>query len=190
MLLPLGILAASGAATVGSYELITSTVLTSTATSVNFTSLGTAAAAYKHLQIRYVTKSGTGTGAAGDMRFNNDSGFNYRTHILSGNGSSVVGGDYGGGSTAAQAVVDIMDFSPSTSNGWTVGIIDILDWQGNKNKTVRRLGGRVASDISITTIELLSSVWMSTAAITDISLYARSQNLAVGSRFSLYGLRG
>jgi len=172
-------------------HLITETVLDSAVSSISFDVSSLAALGYKHLQIRFVTKSGTTTGAAGDMRFNGDSGINYRVHILTGNGSSATSGDYGTGSTAGQAIVDIMDFSPSTSNGWTAGIVDILDFaSANKNKTVRRLGGRVANDISITTIELLSGVWLSTAAITSINLYARSQSLAQGSRFSLYASKG
>lgn len=181
----------AGSTELSSDHLITETVLASAAASVTFDVTTLAAQGYKHLQLRYVAKSGTGTGTAGDMRFNSDTGANYRTHILTGNGSSVSSGYYGGVGIAAEAVVDIFDISPSTSNGWTVGVADILDFSStSKNKTVRRLGGRVANDISITTIELLSSVWLSTAAITEISLYARSQNLAAGSRFSLYASKG
>lgn len=190
MLIPFGFLGGGAAPLPTDFELITTTLVSSAVSSVTFSSIGTAAAAYKHLQIRLVTRSGTGSGAAGDMRFNGDSGFNYRSHQLQGNGSSVTSSDSGGGSTSAQAFVDIMDFSPSSSNGWQVGIIDILDWQGSKNKTVRCFGGRLANDQSITEVHLYSGAWFSTAALTDISLYARSQSLGSGSRFSLYGLKG
>lgn len=189
--MPLGWVGASGAAPAQPiYELISTQILSTTSTGISFSSLSTYASTYKHLQLRVTVRSGTSTGAAGDMRFNNDSATNYRSHTLIGDGSTVGGGDSSNSGIGGQALVDFVDFSPNTSNGWTVTVIDILDaFSTSKNKVARQLGGRHADGVSIYQIYLRSGIWLSTAAITDISLYPRTQSFGSGSRFSLYGVR-
>jgi hypothetical protein len=190
--MPLGWVGASGVATTPpAYELISTQVLSTTSTGISFSSLSTYASTYKHLQLRVVVRSGTATGAAGDMRFNSDSATNYRSHSLLGDGTSVSSGDSTNSGVGGQALVDFVDFSPNTSNGWTVTTIDILDaFSTSKNKVARQLGGRHADGVGIYQVYLRSGVWFSTAAITDISLYPRTQSFGSGSRFSLYGVRG
>lgn len=176
----LGILAASGAASVGSYELITSTVLSSSAASVTFSNLGTAAAAYKHLQIRMVVLNSANSTL---VRYNSDStNGNYRSHGLYGVSGSVTSEDVAW-ARAGGLVASPEGFSTSDPNA---AILDVLDWQGSKNKTGRTLSGRGSGAIM-----LASHVWLSTAAITSIQLLSNGANpYLTGSRFSLYGLRG
>jgi len=173
---------AGGGGAAADYELISTTVLGSSAASVTFSGLGTSAAAYKHLQIRAVALR-TGNEWAG-MQFNGDTtGSNYYfNHRLEGNGSSAASGAqatvagfsgsswlYQFGTTPNAIITDIFDFGSST-----------------KNKTIRTISGNSAGRVALD-----SSLWMSTSAITSITLKnIDSANWSTGSRFSLYGLKG
>lgn len=184
-----GMTAASGDL-VPSFDLLNSTILASTTTAVNF-SVSAYAGTYKHLQVRVVARSGTTSGSAGDMRFNSNASDLYRTHYLSHDGSTLTSSYYGTGNPAGQAFVDLINITPSTALGWQNSIIDILDFSSTiKNKTIRRIGGKASNDISSSDVVLSEGVWLSTAAITEINLYPRSQSFGIGSRFSLYGLKG
>lgn len=171
----------AGAAAPGDYELVSTTILGSNAASVTFTGLDTSASAYKHLQIR-ITSRTTSTADAEEVRFrfNGDTGVNYQGHYLYGTGSAgasgamgASGNGYGYYTSAANA----------TSGFFGAAIMDILDFNStNKNKIVKTWSGNQF-------IVSASSVWVSTAAITSITLFPGG-NLLTGSRFSLYGLRG
>ena len=175
----------SGGAT-PAMELISSQILTSSASSVTFSSIPSD---YKHLQIRMAhrnTRTGSGNGLM-VLEFNSDTGANYSMHELLGNGSSVT-------SDATYAVNQNfmgLAFSPEASNttsAFAGTVVDILDYANTtKNKTVRSLGGVAAST---NRISLISGHWRSTSAVTSIKMYVFSGNLVTGSRFSLYGVRG
>jgi hypothetical protein len=192
-LIPWGIWAASGAGGGGggsaAYELISTTILGSSAASVTFSGLGTSAAAYKHLQIRMVARdsSATADNAGMILRFNSDTGANYVRHRLRGDGSTV-------SSSASTAQTSINVYTAVTGGGATAGafgvaVIDLLDFASSiKNKTTKALTGFNAA--AGNAVELDSGLWLSTAAVTDIGITASaSANFATGSRFSLYGLR-
>jgi hypothetical protein len=163
------------------YELISTTVLGSSAASVTFSSLNTGV--YKHLQIRITAKGSTATNNNLHMRFNSDStAANYSYHELYGNGSSV-----GSGAGTSQGQISAIAFLPPSTSEFTVSIVDILDpFATTKNKTVRSFMGSNAG--VYTQVALHSGAWFSTAAVTDLSIFS-STNIAAGSRFSIYGLR-
>ena len=177
----------------GDYELISTTVLGSDTTSVTFSGLGTSAAAYKHLQIRAVARTNTAasSGNAIAMRFNADSGANYAFHIL--NGASDGGGavqSYNGTSQTS-FFIGSHTAASATGSAFAGNVIDILDFASTKNKTARGLAGH--ANASLSRIRLYSGLWMSTSAITSITLYDEtvgSNSFVTGSRFSLYGLKG
>ena len=181
MLIPMGVLGASGAGAAGAYELIESTVLGSSAATISFASVPST---YKHLQIRYTAKVGT---SGGDlfMTFNSDSGSNYRNHKIQANGSTIISNT--SGQTTYIQMNDAADGS-GTANIFYAGLIDILDY-GNtsKNTTTRHLHGGYGSSLKY--VFLLSGLWMNTAAVNAISFTGQS-NFATGSRFSLYGIKG
>jgi len=113
------------------------------------------------------------------MRFNSDSGSNYAYHQLKGNGSSVT--------SNANANQSRIVFEQSSNGNWSADIIDILDpFETTKNTTVRILSGAQTTGF----ISLVSGFWNNTAALTTILLQTEGFNLATGSRFSLYGLKG
>ena len=168
------------------YELISTQVLSATASSISFTGLDTAASNYKHLQIRAVVRDNR-SGYAGSncwLRFNNAAAL-YSHHGLYANGSSTASGS--ATSTSQIYVSDIVGGS-GTANVFSPFIIDVLDFSSStKNKTVKTLGGTNAGYNWLT---LSSGSWMSTNPVTSITIFSSLGSFIAGSRFSLYGLRG
>jgi hypothetical protein len=185
MLIPFGILSAAG---IGSdYELIESQILGSTATSITFSGLGAYSGVYKHLQIRMTARLTGSSGSAHSLfRFNSDTGNNYATHVLGGYGTGV-----GSGSATSQNHIYIGSIMTSNqaASSFSGSVIDILDpFSTSKNTTIRSLQGAPGGTNDI--IELRSGAWFNTASVTTISLTAVSDNYSIGSRFSLYGMKG
>lgn len=176
-LIPLGILASSLPSGGNALTLISTQILSGTSASVTFSSI--VAGSYKHLQLRYVA-NGDAASYRARLRFNSDTGNNYATHLLWGDGSAV--------NSAAASSTNQMALSMgyNTANVFQAGVVDILDaFNTSKNKTMRALGG-VANSSKETS--LTSGVWLNTAAITDINIRPDSGNFIIGSRFSLYGV--
>jgi len=173
----------AGAPAASDYELISTTVLGSNSASVTFSSLNTVAAAYKHLQIRMTTRTSS-TAANEEIRYriNGDtSPSSYNSHYLFGTGSAVQSGSTFG-ETSGSGYVMFTYANNATSGAYGAGVWDLLDFSStSKYKTARMLSGS-------NYILLGSSVWMSTAAVTSITLLTGA-NILAGSRFSLYGLK-
>ena len=169
----------------GSYDLLSTQILTSNTASVTFASLGTFAADYEHLQLRISARSNQAeTFGSMNIRLNGDSASNYTRHELSGNGSSVASG---AATTQTSMTFHIQIVGANAAaNEFGANVSDFLDpFNASKNTTVRTLGGRTSSP----RINLHSGLWMNTASITSIELITNSGSVITGSRFSLYGLR-
>ena len=185
-MIPLGILAAAGGAvaSVDSYDLLATEILTSSQSSVTFASLGTYAADYQHLQLRVVARTlRSSTGDALLIQFNNDTGSNYARHLLSGNGSSA-----SSEASASRSNIELFRLSGANDSTSSFGAIlsDILDpFITSKNTTLRSLGGSTGDP----QISLGSGAWFNTASINTIKCFAFGGNFVAGSRFSLYGIR-
>ena len=176
----LGFFATAGAGAAGSFDLLETQVLGSSAASVTFSSLSTYASSYQHLQIRFVV-NGTASYRS-RLRLNGDSASNYATHLLYGTGSSVLSD---AGTSATQIA---LTSGSNTTNAFSAGVIDILDpFETTKYKTIRSLGGSVGG---ITEVALSSGVWLNTNSITSILVRPDSGSYIANSRFSLYGLKG
>jgi hypothetical protein len=187
MLIPFGILsAAAGVEVAGSYELIATEILTTTESSITFSNLGDYSSTYKHLQIRWVTRStATGANIAVYSRLNGDTGSNYSLHTLFGDGSGVASGN---ATNTTLVITGIQPTSTATANSFSAGVIDLLDpYSTTKNKTFRTLSGIAASD---NRIDLHSGNWRNTASVTSWTVLPQSGNFAIGTRFSLYGIKG
>ena len=184
---PLGILSAAGAGgAAGDYELIESSILEAASTSsVTFSSLGTYASTYKHLQVRFTAQTvGTSTTAtAVNVRLNGDTAANYTYHVMQGQGSSVASTNQVGVTSMV-----LQNSLPRTSetNKFGAGVIDFLDaFSSTKNTTLRSLHGSDPSGEK--SIGLSSGLWLNTASITSIDI---SFDFGAGTRVSLYGLKG
>jgi hypothetical protein len=183
MLIPFGVFAASGGVQ-SDYELISTTILGSTQATVLF-DVSSYASTYKHLQIRMVARTDR-SGSSNDsalLRINGDTGSNYRSHFLYGNGSSMFTGD--------SATNGILAFrlAAATSTASTFGaiVLDILDpYSTTKNKTVRYLGGST----SLAEIFIGGGVRFNTETTNTISLTGGVGSFISGSRFSIYGIKG
>jgi hypothetical protein len=188
MLIPLGILASSGAAPLTSdYELISTSILASDTSAVTF-DVSSFASTYKHLQIRGTARCTNSSTLAGLVtRFNGDSGTNYSTHSLNG-----VNGSIASGGAASQSNFGFYLPGGTAAGGgsWTSFVIDILDpFSTTKNKTARTFSGFQA-DGSWAIVEFNSASWMNTQSITSIYLGPNQNQFRLGSRFSIYGLKG
>lgn len=164
-----------------SYESIATTTVGSGGTAtITFSSIpGT----FTHLQIRYIARNSS-LSSNTIMRFNGDSGSNYSTHYLLGNGSTA--------SAAAETSSTYIytDILSATSTSYAPAIVDILDYANtNKYKTARSLAGLDMNGSG--TVWLVSGSWRNTAAITSITLsIGASFNFAEYSQFALYGIKG
>jgi hypothetical protein len=107
---------------------------------------------------------------------------------LYGNGSSV-----GGENNRPRAnIPTTITLVPSTNtNMFAAGVIDILDYTNtNKYTTVRILAGQNVNSTSGEAISLTSGLWMSSSAVTSITLTGRTTNIGQYSNFALYGIKG
>lgn len=200
MLIPLGFLAASGAAA-GTFELIeTVNVGAGGAASVTFSNLNTYASSYQHLQIRAVAKNAAAVNynvLEMVLRFNG-SNANYRSHCLRG---------FSGSATSfAPTLSTQMLVGQTVSNDSGIGptfgvsVIDILDpFEITKNTSVRSLSGALDNRSTLgptSQVSLWSGAWFDTAAVGSITLYGAYgdggtlSNFTQNSRFSLYGIKG
>lgn len=178
----LGFWAAAGGVS-NSFELISTTLISGTGVAqVDFASI---AQTYKHLQVRIALRDATSSNEnALKMGFNNDLSTIYAYHRLYGTGSGVSSDSATGQDTA---VVGGVPAATSTTSAFGAVIVDILDYTStNKNKTVRTLSGFATA--SAPRIYLNSGLWPSTSAVTSVKFY--TGGIAVGSRFSLYGIKG
>ena len=167
-----------------SYDLLETEILTGTQASVTFSNLNsTYGADYQHLQIR-ATMDATGNfGTVYDVfaTLNGDTGANYNSHGIRGNGSSFY--PYYSASTNFTALTG----STTSAGGAFAGaIIDILDpFETTKYTTLRSFTG-----LGAYTVGLQSVLWRNTAALTSLTLTPHgSTSFVVSSRFSLYGLK-
>jgi len=152
--------------------------LGSSVASVEFTNLGQYSD-YQHLQIRMVSNASTLQNQF--LQINGDTGTNYKSHFLYGDGSSVGSGVYSDNSKI------YIGNSPNATSQFAGLIIDILDpFETTKNTTLRILYG---SSGSYSVVQFMSGVWLNSAAVTSILIDQASGNYLAGSRFSLYGLK-
>jgi hypothetical protein len=160
------------------YEKIQSTTLGSAAASIDFTSI---AASYTDLRIVLVATTDV-NGRNLYLRFNSDSTTNYSNTYLVGTGAATLSGR-----TTSAAQINC--------TGGTVAIsstvphlfaIDIFSYAGSTNKTAlintnqdRNGTGSVGNVVGL---------WRSASAITSVNLLPQSDNFAIGTTATLYGI--
>jgi len=176
---------AAGGGGVLAYDLLETTTLGSSASSVTFSGLGSYSD-YAHLQIRYVARtSNADTDRDLHLTFNGDSGANYARHYLEGNGSSV--------SSQSATSRNRIEFNTGISGAnaassiFGSGVIDVLDaFSSNKNTTTRAL----YAPFSVNRLFFHSGLWVNTSSITSMAFEPAFGDFISGSRFSLYGIKG
>jgi len=169
----------------GAYDSIaTTTVGAGGVASVTFSSIPST---YTHLQIRGIARS---TAAAGPravyLRFNSDTGNNYASHRLEGDGSSASAGAF-----TSETYIRIYDnpAANQTASVFSSVVLDILDYANtSKNKTARFLNGFDANGSGY--IGFQSGLWINTTAVTSITFTLEAGDFAQYSQFALYGVKG
>ena len=156
------------------YEKIQSTTLGAAAASIDFTSI---AASWTDLRIVLVGTSSTGNSIR--ARFNSDSGTNYSTTIIFGNGSSAT-------SSASTNLAHIFITNGSSTTIPLMATLDIFSYAGSTYKTSLATQSRDENGTGVVGNSV--QLWRSTAAITDISLFLSSGNLSTGTTATLYGI--
>lgn len=143
---------------------------------------------YKHLQLRLLARdSRSNTATNLYVQFNGDTGANYTSHSLYGNGSTAVAVAEGANQTSA--LMTRVSGNSAAASAFGGGVVDILDYANtNKNKTTRSLSG--FEDNSVGQIWLVSGLWMSSNPISKITITGVTSPILQYSRFSLYGIRG
>ena len=136
---------------------------------------------FTHLQLRFIGQvyvaSGTGTaglyiGANGDSNMKG-------AHYLYGNGSSAI--------SSYDSISSIAVTNYGIANTPGVAVIDILDYTNtNKNKTLRSLYGYDANGSGW--VGLNSTLYLSTSAISSLTLTGGGANILSGARADLYGI--
>jgi hypothetical protein len=180
---------AGGGGGAGAYELISTTILTASQTSVVFNSIPTT---YKHLELRMATRTDYGSGSnAQSIRLNGDTGYNYAHHFLNA-GVQFGPAPVSGGSTSTNLIQTGYTTANNSATGiFNASIVSILDaFSTTKNKTLRIFSGNHSAAINSTRVEVMSGLWMNTAAITSLTIFSEAVNFVAGSRFSLYGIKG
>lgn len=142
---------------------------------------------YKHLQLRIIARSDSGSPTSLSFTFNGDTNnANYFSrHLIFGDGTTAAGINnptltgITGGSVSA-----------NTTSLVAPNIIDLTDYSSTvKNKTLRIFGGYDANGSG--TIGLGSGLWLNTNAITSITITAfGGPTFTQHSHFALYGIRG
>jgi hypothetical protein len=165
----------------GAYDSIaTVTVGSGGSSSITFNSIPST---YQHLQIRVSATNGTGADYV--LRYNGDSGSNYRGHVLYGDGASAFSSQTFGGVYTGNDIA----FGDRGASYPVVAVTDILDYaNSNKYTTLRSLYGTDANGSG--QIALASGLWMNTAAVTSISVTAVTSTFNEYSSFALYGIKG
>lgn len=177
------------AAALNSYESIQTIPLTTGTAFAEFTVIPST---YKHLQIRGIIMNAASNDNLA-IRVGNgsvDTGSNYASHQLQGNGSAA-----SAGASTSQTAAYLSGLVIASSSYPFAFVFDILDYAStNKNKTLRGLSGQDGNASGTATdwrIQLTSGVWMNSgSAINTVRIYLPAGNMGNLSHFALYGIKG
>lgn len=169
------------------YESIASATGTGSSGTITFSSIPST---YTSLQIRMIGRSSaTGTGTvSGRIQLNGDaSSASYAGHLLFGDGA-VVSTDAAASGTYTGVLLPVLR-DGNTASTLTAIVIDIHNYTSTtQNKTMRMINGYDANGSGVMTLG--SGLWLSTAAVTSVSLVLTTTNWTSSSQFALYGIKG
>lgn len=148
---------------------------------------------YKHLQIRYIARSGTGqTQDIIGLRINTDTTTsNYVSHRIAADGTNRVGAAQAAGSYSS-SWSGYATGSDAAASMFGAGVIDLLDYTSTvKNKVGRTLSGDSQNNTTDNQIIFGSTLYLSTNAISTITLVSIfTTGFVQNSHFALYGIQG
>jgi hypothetical protein len=128
----------------------------------------------------------TNSGGNMALRMNGVTTSSYSRHSMYGFGST---GSVTSTSSTSQTSMQIYGDYAGQYMLPASGIVDILDYaSSSKNKTVKALSGSIHALAA--EIALGSGAFLSTSAITSITMLTNSGAFSSASRYSLYGIKG
>lgn len=141
---------------------------------------------YQHLQIRMVYKdSAVVNDVVISIRANGDSGSNYSWHSLVGTGLAA---SVGSGVSQNQAIFGYELGSNSSTNIFSVAVLDILNYKDtSKNTTFRSFTG--ADRNGFGEVRLFSGAWYNTAAINSLTILPGQTSFPQYCTAALYGIK-
>ena len=154
------------------YQAIATQTLSSTATTISFTSIPSS---YTDLVLVANSYDASGGTASLTVQFNNDTNTNYS-----------VTGLYGDGTSASSYRQSSQNSSNAGTFFPTTGIVTLNIMNYSNATTYKTLLGRVSTAAS--RVAATVGLWRSTAAISRIDLTIQGDNFATGSTFTLYGI--
>ena len=164
------------------YTPIATQTLGSAAASVTFSSIS---GTYTDLILVINAKNSTNGSRRLDLRFNSDTATNYSITRLYGNGTTATSDRF----TSASAM-DVGFLAGADGTGFGLSILNVQNYSNsttNKTALFRWNSLTSLSGDQYTTAGV--GLWRNTAAITSISLAFQSDNFAIGSTFTLYGVK-
>jgi hypothetical protein len=181
-------LAGNAAYSPSSYESIASATGTGSSGTITFSSIPST---YTSLQIRMIGRSSiTGTATvSGRIQINGDaSSASYTSHMLFGEGTTAQVDAAASGTYTGVLLPAPRD--GNTASIFGANVIDIHNYTSTtQNKTIRAFSG-IDLNGAGGAVYLQSGLWLSTAAITSVSLVLTTSNWTTGSTFALYGIKG
>ena len=159
------------------YTPIATQTLGSAASSVTFSSIPQT---YTDLVLILNLKSVSGSTAYPRIQFNSDSGSNYSTTYVTGNGTTATSG------RTTNSLGYITGFTVESSTEFNFN--DICNIQNYSNTTTKKTT-LVRCNNAAGHTEAMVNLWNNTAAINTIDLINVNANFATGSTFTLYGIK-
>jgi hypothetical protein len=161
------------------YEPISTTTLGTTSASVTFTSIPQT---YTDLVLITNAKQTAVSGANPKFRINSDSASNYSYTYLMGDGTSASSSRL---SSVLYGELSLRGGSLLSTNFSNNSITHFMNY--SNTTTFKTILGR-SNDAGVST-ELGVNLWRSTSAITTIEVLITSNAFAIGSTFTLYGIK-
>ena len=159
------------------YEPIATTTVAVAASSITFSSIPST---YTDLRLIVVPTSATNENFA--LRFNSDSGTNYSSTRLVGNGSAVSSANFANTTEIQLTSSFYINATP------TLHTFDIFSYAGSTYKTF--LFDEISDMNGSGGINKQVGLWRSTSAINNIYLFSQGVNLfAIGTTATLYGIK-
>jgi hypothetical protein len=158
------------------YNSIATTTLSSTASSIAFSSISSA-----YTDLKVVLLGTTGIAADWNLNYNGDTATNYAMNYITGDGSSL--------SSSRTTNVGLINLTRPLSTSTTIPMlyqIDIFNYTGSTFKTClfTQSSDRAGSGV----VTHGTGLWRSTSAITTVTLNCPTSTFSIGTTATLYGI--
>ena len=157
------------------YEPIATQTLGSATASITFSSIPAT-----YTDIVLVCRQATNADANTQLQFNGDTGSNYSTTFLRGNGTAA-----SSARDSNQTQMNLESFGFPTSAFGAITIANIMNYSNSTtNKTTLSRGSNANTGVTAA-----SHLWRNTAAITSMTILNNASTFSAGSVFTLYGIK-